>query len=113
MPNKMHISCCYHFNRGFKGLPTHLTDTTALPFDPCALFIILFYLIREEGIKDLVHQLSSSRFSWPLTVLLYLCRVTNGLSSSSSPVNRIKLVFKGEIYSSWHKYLMICGAMAL
>lgn len=71
---------------------THLTDATALPFDPRALFIILFYLIREEGIKDLVHQLGGGRLRRSLAVLLYLRWVTNGLSSGCSPVNRTKLV---------------------
>lgn len=75
-------------------LVTHLTDTTALSFGRTTLFIILLYLIREEGIKDLVDQRGSGRFSWSL-VLLDLCWVTNGLSSGSSPVNTIKFVFRG------------------
>lgn len=98
---------------GFHVITTHLTDTTALSFDPTTLFIILFNLIREEGVEDLVHQLGSGCFSWSLTVLLYLCWVTNGLSSGSSPVNRIKLLLRGELHLAWHKHLMICGAMAL
>lgn len=71
----------------------HLTDSTALSFN-ATLFVILFYLIREEGVKDLVDQLGSGGFSGSLAVLLYLCWVTNGLSSSSSPVSRTKLVFR-------------------
>lgn len=66
---------------------TYLTDATALSFEAYTLLVILFYLVREERIKDLVHQLGGRRFSRTLTVLLYLCRVTNGLSSSGSPVN--------------------------
>lgn len=76
---------------GFTFRITHLTHTTAMSFDPSAFFIILLYLIREEGIKDLVNQLGGSRFSWPLAVLLDLCWVTNGLPSGSSPVKKSKV----------------------
>ena len=72
----------------------YLTDTTALSFGSI-FFIILLYLVREEGIKDPVDQLGGSRLGRPLAVLLYLCWVTNGLSSGSSPV-RIKFVFRRE-----------------
>ena len=87
---------------GLTSITTHLTDTTALSFGPHTLFIVLFYLIREEGIKDLVHQRGSGRFSRSLAVLFNLSWVTNGLSSGSSPVDRIKLVFRGEIHLFLH-----------
>ncbi len=94
--NQNEHHCWLRFNTNITFISTHLTDTTALSFDPNTLFIILFYLIREEGIKDLVHQLGSGCFSRSLTVLLNLCWVTNGLSSGSSPVDRKKSLCSEE-----------------
>lgn len=94
-------------SRHWRVVTAHLADPTALPFDSRALFIILFYLIGEEGVEDLVHQLGSGCFRRSFTVLLYLCRVTNGLSSSRPPANRIESVFTGgQMHLSWHKDLM-------
>lgn len=89
------------YNQMLKGrhYPTHLTDTTALPFQR-ALFVILLYLIREEGIKDLVDQLCGGCFSWSLIVLFYLGWVTNSLSSGCPPANRIKRMIRGELDST-------------
>lgn len=79
---------------------THLTDATALPLGRRALLVVLLDLIREEGIKDLVHQLGGGGFRRPLAVLLDLCRVANGLSSGGSPVKRRHLVMAGDLSGS-------------
>ena len=74
-----------------------------------SLFIVLLYLIRKEGIKDLIHHLGRGCFSWSLAVLLDLCWVTDGLSSGSSPINRISFF----VHLLSHKHLIISGVMAL
>lgn len=51
-----------------------------------ALFVVLLNLIGEEGIEDLADQLGGGGLGWSLTVLLYFCWVTNGLSPGRSPV---------------------------
>lgn len=70
-----------------KTAEAHLADATAVSFHPYDLFIVLFYLVREERIKDLTHQFGRGRLRRTLTVLFYLSGVTDGLSSGSSPVN--------------------------
>lgn len=64
---------------------THLTHSTAMSLDS-ALFVVLLNLIGEEGIEDLADQLGGGGLGWSLTVLLYFCWVTNGLSPGRSPV---------------------------
>lgn len=83
----MNNRCTSKYCEVDKTQRAHLTDATAMSFHPHYLFIVLFYLVREERIKDLTHQFGGGGLRWTLTVLFYLSWVTNGLSSGSSPVN--------------------------
>lgn len=80
-----------------------------MSFHPYHLFIVLLYLVREERIKDLANQFGCGRLGGTFTVLFYLCWVTNGLSSGSSPVKERWL---SPPVQSVNK-LLICGEMAL
>lgn len=69
------------------GLLTNVTNATQSAFKSILLvFVILFNLLCEESVKDLVEQLGSGGFSEALVLLLG--RMPNGLTSFSLPFSQ-------------------------